>query len=264
MAATGSSSTNFGHSFLRPDSLQTEAQLTNDSSLAGLNALFGFFTSYGYTPWKDSYNKYFYGFAPSPTFDPTGWLCHANYTSSCTEEAALRNKTDWRVSLDGIPISYCLSQKTPTERCELKYSSIILGIVIGCDVLKILVIALALRSADRPLVTIGDVITYFIEFREPLTEKRCLLSQQQATSEEDLISATLKRANPVDDPCWSEVCFPIDFSREERSPMIRQVESRDKVVMDVFHDALPMTWNPKKLRWFNAVSKTEWRYLCMM
>lgn len=197
-----------------------------------------------------------------PPFDPTSWLCNDNSTSSCSRDIALtESSTVWQVSPYGIPIDHCLSQEVDNEQCELRYSMAILVIVIGCDVLKILIIAWALHSNDKPLVTIGDVLEYFMQHREPLTKKRCLMSVLEAKP--DAASISKKLSDLDGEPCWSESCFPIDFSNE-LTARITKAELMGKSIQEIFLNALPKTWQVRKLRWFHAVSIVGWTYLCFV
>ena len=191
-----------------------------------------------------------------PSFDPTSWLCSDNVTSLCTKDIALESsERRWQVSPFGIPIDYCLAESVDEEKCEIKYSVVILSIVIGCESIKILIIALALRSYDEPLVTIGDVIAYFMQRREPLTQKRCLLSEKVARAEAASILFTVQsQIDFENDPCWSETCFPIDFSLEK-------ARVRETTIENIFYNALPKAWEVEKLRWLNAVSRIGWGYL---
>jgi len=196
----------------------------------------------------------FYGNAPTrpvADFDPTTWLCRDNITSVCTRQLALEHVNDWRITPYGIPVSYCLSQPSVEGKCELKYSSVILGVVIACDAIKILVIYFALQLADRPLVTFGDALAYFLQQREPLTIKKCLLTQRNARSMRDQL-------------------FEKEWALAQRGPHAQLLsattmdEIRRTARRELFYDAPPEQWKTRKLRGYDAVSNSARITLCCL
>ena len=78
-------------------------------------------------------------------------------------------------------ISYCLSQPVE-ETCELQFSSLILFIVILCNIVKCTTMILILwRANDPPLVTMGDCITAFLQEPDETTAGMCLLDKHKVS-----------------------------------------------------------------------------------
>lgn len=199
---------------------------------------------------------------PVLDFDPTAWLCNDNATNWCDRAEAKRFDKTWLVSPLGIPIDYCLSERTPQQKCQIRYSSIILGVVIGCDLVKVCIVVLCLRQSDRPLVTLGDVIEYFMEHREQMTRERCLLSHEQIKKEIAHFYVAVGEA--FGGRTWARTWAPIDFSTSKTRKKLEWYGLKHKTLQEVFADAPRVVWQPKRLRWYNAVSKRAWISLYTM
>lgn len=216
---------------------------TNDSTTLQIwefPAFFGIFNAFSYKEWRDSYNLDFnISNTTSSLIDIPTWMCNSNLTSICSEIDALEYSSNWLLTPASIPIKQCLSQPTPGKYCELQYSSTILLIVIVCDLLKILVIGLALYNTKEALcVTIGDAISNFTRQPEDCTVNRCLLERQTVEYEHSRASF------------WSEVQKDVHgapLSDDEMAGALLSIYERQ-----------PVRWNIRRKRRWNATSRWRW------
>ena len=126
--------------------------------------------------------------------DGYSWICSSNLTElgefgRCGNiNAVLSHSEDWTVSAYGDPyaeysVEYCLSKRVE-EHCSVKFSILIMGIVIGCNCLKVLCILLTLwLQNSQPFVTLGDALASFLGRADPTTEKTCLAQKYWFSSE---------------------------------------------------------------------------------
>ena len=115
------------------------------------------------------------------------WLCSrsSNPTYSyagCDVGHTLKNALSWTLSDNSNshfwPIQYCLCQPV-SERCQVHFSIIIVGVVMACNFLKALCMLLALRrQSSRPLVTLGDAIEEFLMKPDRTTRLACLSGKE--------------------------------------------------------------------------------------
>ena len=116
-----------------------------------------------------------------PGSESYSWLCSNNPAWNdelCDVDHTLKNALSWALSDDSNthswPIQYCLSQPA-SERCQVHFSIIIVGVVMVCNLLKALCMLLALRYQSlRPLITLGDVIEEFLAKPDRTTRLTCL------------------------------------------------------------------------------------------
>lgn len=109
---------------------------------------------------------------------PYVWICGDPISGTCDISEALINADGWTLSDDLAqllavqhPISYCLSQSIK-ERCRLRFSVIIMSIVIGCNLTKTICMLLILRrQRSQPLTTLGDAIESFLLRPDSTTEQ---------------------------------------------------------------------------------------------
>ncbi|KAM0438541.1 hypothetical protein ACHAPT_001290 [Fusarium lateritium] len=74
-------------------------------------------------------------------------------------------------------VDHCLSQSTE-EHCKVVVSLPLLGVVIGCNFIKLIGLALTwLYLERRPLLTVGDAVASFLRHPDPATEKRHLMTK---------------------------------------------------------------------------------------
>ena len=113
--------------------------------------------------------------------DTYNWLCSSNPPlddKTCDVDHTLKNALSWALcdesNSNSWPIQYCLSQPV-SERCQVHFSIIIVGVVMVCNFLKTLCMLLALRRQRlRPLVTLGDAIEEFLVKPDKTTRLACL------------------------------------------------------------------------------------------
>ena len=208
------------------------------TELLNMTALFGIFEALDYRSWRSVYgNQHNLTNITASGYDPSLWMCNANYSSPCTESAAATNASDWIITPENIPIDYCLSKHTPGEICQLEYSSFIISFITGCDFIKALVILAALRLVkDPPLVTIGDSIAAFLKKPESILG-HCLLDQERALS--------LSNFNKF---FWF---LPYDS----------QKITRDRTIADIYpeiYSPFPIKWAIPHKRWYHAPSRSRW------
>ena len=74
------------------------------------------------------------------------------------------------------PIEYCLAQSLPAH-CTVRISATILGVVIACNVVKIICLTTAVLSCGfQPLATVGDALSSFLDRPDPTTVDMPLLT----------------------------------------------------------------------------------------
>lgn len=88
------------------------------------------------------------------------------------EESIPKNdSTTW--FLNGYPIQYCLARPMAAQ-CKLRFSFVIMIIVIGCNLIKTICLAfVASKGSSQPLLTIGDAIESFLATPDPTTRASC-------------------------------------------------------------------------------------------
>ncbi|KAH7141569.1 hypothetical protein B0J13DRAFT_637349, partial [Dactylonectria estremocensis] len=113
-----------------------------------------------------------------------GWICGEDpWVDDCDVSSV--NANDWTIYAEQpdlyggetLRVEYCLSKRTP-EHCRLILSIPLLAVVVGCNVSKLVGLALTwLYLEKRPLLTLGDAMDSFLEYPDPATKGRCLLSK---------------------------------------------------------------------------------------
>ncbi|KAF7955727.1 hypothetical protein EAE96_004651 [Botrytis aclada] len=126
------------------------------------------------------------------TLDSTYW---ENRTSFGLATFSLGNGTSWKsmyvstsVSIDDStvmahgpffgPIQTCYSE-TRLQHCKVKFSVLLVAIVIVCNIIKAVCMSLAIRRIkELPLVTLGDAIASFLRHPDSTTKGLCLVSKE--------------------------------------------------------------------------------------
>ncbi|KAI3579703.1 hypothetical protein IWW34DRAFT_693993 [Fusarium oxysporum f. sp. albedinis] len=112
------------------------------------------------------------------------WICRQGLWSSCGD-MSLTNAKNWSIYAEQpdhyggetLQVEYCLSKRTP-EHCKLILSIPLLGVVVGCNLFKLVGLALTwLCLENRPLLTLGDAIHSFLEHPDLATNGLSLLSK---------------------------------------------------------------------------------------
>ncbi|KAF5005905.1 hypothetical protein FDECE_7663 [Fusarium decemcellulare] len=121
---------------------------------------------------------------------PNNWICDMRMDRSLEERRCNMGSidpTNWTVSFEldlfsvvddkKVMVDYCLS-KPAAEHCKVIVSMPLLGVVIGCNVFKLVGLALTwLYLERRPLLTLGDAIASFLDYPDAATKGRYLLSK---------------------------------------------------------------------------------------
>lgn len=113
-----------------------------------------------------------------PTYQ---WLCnYYTINGSCTARAANNFGNTWLVTPALYPIETAYSENTP-PLCKLEYASLLVGIVLLCNAIKTICMALTawkLWRLDNPiLVTAGDAASSFLERPDHTTQGYCLMDR---------------------------------------------------------------------------------------
>ena len=111
---------------------------------------------------------------------PFYWICSAMTTLGCDTNAVAQHAQSWTLSnafgtQTGLfKIQHCLVEPV-IEACRLQFSLIIMGVVVCCNILKVVGMLLLLRhERSKPLTTLGDAVESFLLKADPTTEHMCL------------------------------------------------------------------------------------------
>lgn len=200
------------------------------------------FTSFDYRYWmmagEVNYNFNDSRVSGALQWSPTSWMCNTSAImsgDSCAVSGSKTAPTEWLVTPEAFDIDHCLSQPTP-EQCSLEYSFSILLIVIACDVVKLIAMAMALWwLPERPLATLGDAIASFLERPDPFTAGNCLLDQRRAVRSAHASSYVHK----VPDPSPAGLDTAVMPPQSPRSLGL-------------------VVWRPRMERWYTVPSKSRW------
>ena len=101
-------------------------------------------------------------------------------------------------------VEHCLSQRVE-EHCKLQFSSIIMAVVIVCNLIKVCSMAyITWRQDPEPLVTIGDAILSFLHQEDRTTYGLCLAYHEYFRGPKK----KLVRFSPTQDGRWVDI---VDF-----------------------------------------------------
>lgn len=108
------------------------------------------------------------------------WVCEDSVSCDISPNTAnLRsNPSAWQPGINGQYISYCLSEQVP-EKCRVQSSLHLATVVIVLNLAKAaIMLSLAFRVKESPLMTIGDTVASYLWQSDPLTENMCLVSKR--------------------------------------------------------------------------------------
>jgi hypothetical protein len=155
------------------------------------------------------------------------------YHCSAIVSKVKANADRWRPR--GWDIDYCLSEQV-TGNCDLNFSLTIMIVVILCNVSKALIMLfIAFRLRDKPLITIGDAIDSFLNDGDQKTKRMCLSSKSSIKANE-IPDFSLRGGETYADAY-------IRFLAVQRSSEWR---------------AGPVPYQSKVKRWFRATSMARW------
>ena len=105
----------------------------------------------------------------------TGAIVNPRNFSFNTSELAQRYGSNFvRWAAPGCSIDYCLSKRV-REHCKLQFSLTIMIVVIVCNTIKTVCMAMISWKQDpEPLVTLGDAIASFLDRPDVTTERNCI------------------------------------------------------------------------------------------
>ncbi|KAL8708100.1 MAG: hypothetical protein Q9220_006954 [cf. Caloplaca sp. 1 TL-2023] len=104
------------------------------------------------------------------------WICDVYPSSQIQEQCRPDDGTakDWTLGSGLYSVSYCLSRRME-EHCRLQYSLPLLITVIVCNFVKAIgMILLAYQRTSKPLVTLGDALTSFLDNPDPTSKGNCM------------------------------------------------------------------------------------------
>jgi len=131
------------------------------------------------------------------------WLCHGydafwkesngdTYCDRAMAQRLLANNGTWYISLSlndidsPYPVEYCLSEDQVPQKCTLQYGSSILGLVVACNIVKIIAMIATARllwNLDEPIfATVGDALASYLERPDNTTVGWCLMGGKQVKS----------------------------------------------------------------------------------
>ena len=187
---------------------------------------------------------------PRDIYNPEmGYINRYPYRWTCTQTAGnlcASPTQNWTV-LDS-PIDYCLSKQTEPS-CKLQLSLVIMVIVVLCNFAKALSMSLTIwKPSSMPLLTLGDVISSFLDQPDPNTENNCLANKNcfredkyaHSCTTPSLISGYVEHASKAAHDGL------IDKNQQRRAGWDRAVR----------------TFKPQRYRWYHAASLKRW-LLCI-
>ncbi|KAH0563315.1 hypothetical protein GP486_002121, partial [Trichoglossum hirsutum] len=120
------------------------------------------------------------------------WICGTNTSDSlilstlpidsfdCQTDTALADVANWFMASQNV--RYCLSELVP-ERCKLQFSLHIMVVVILCNAVKVVCLAMTgRRMKARKLATLGDAVESFLVRPDAVTEGMCLVDMKEVVS----------------------------------------------------------------------------------
>ncbi|KAF2399477.1 hypothetical protein EJ06DRAFT_538344 [Trichodelitschia bisporula] len=110
---------------------------------------------------------------------PGSWVCGANWPCSMPCKSQLKglqaNSSHWEPF--GKHVDYCLSQRT-IERCRLQSSThLSIVVTVVCFLKAVAMFCVVFTAKDRPLLTVGDAISSFLQEPDLYTKGMCLRSK---------------------------------------------------------------------------------------
>ena len=104
--------------------------------------------------------------------------------------------------------SRCISERVP-ERCTYSGNVPIVAIVLVCNAIKVAVMLfVALRLQDHPLITVGDAVESFLNDNDKTTEGLCLFSRK------DVVRAARRKRHDERDALGAVGIFRVSGQRQ--------------------------------------------------
>lgn len=119
------------------------------------------------------------------------WVCnqYPNATEFCKEKpcdevlpTVRANPLDWH-PFGSLPVKYCLSLPS-REHCKLRVSPVLLWVVVGLNLFKaaLMWIIYSSRLQEKPILTVGDAVSSFLQHPDRSSQDMCLLSKDDAAT----------------------------------------------------------------------------------
>jgi len=235
--------------------------LQPNDSLWAVQSLRAVFNAFDFRYWTVAQDIN-YNFNDSRTllgnqWEPASWICSGGYIlagETCSAAIALRNASNWEVTLMNFPIDHCISSTTE-ESCTLQYSLHILIIILICEVFKLAAILSTLHLAltklqpdCEPLTTIGDATASFLTAPEATTEAKCLVSQKHARVN---MGGSLVREN-----LRLRGLYPRHEGFLENMTL-----QQKKIELPRTFGPEPLPWKDIRSSWGDAASRSQWVFL---
>jgi hypothetical protein len=126
--------------------------------------------------WQDDTDSTFPFISKPGSYPSNRWRCASHRKLDCDvddEREVPRDRLSWAPYESSV--RYCMMEQVP-EKCQLRFSFLIAGLVITANIVKVLCMAIMLfwhREHDA-IVTLGDALASFLERPDPHTRLRCL------------------------------------------------------------------------------------------
>jgi hypothetical protein len=128
------------------------------------------------------------GAMTSTNLDPYPWICSLDYNFEgdfCNVDSLGIGDDSFQWKLGNRTIDYCLSEVVE-EHCKVRLNAVIAALVLVINLVKsVLIMFVAFRIKDDPLMNMGDAVASFLQRPDLATEGSCLLSKESITKKKD-------------------------------------------------------------------------------
>ncbi|KAB5525714.1 hypothetical protein GE09DRAFT_1257422 [Coniochaeta sp. 2T2.1] len=106
-------------------------------------------------------------------------------TSSLVQTASASSSTNHLSLFDQAPARFCLAQPSDAaQTCNVNLNGTLLGVVVFLNLVTVIVFATVLfRRSFRPLVSLGDALSSFLQHPDPTTSGSCLMTKPDVRQE---------------------------------------------------------------------------------
>lgn len=210
--------------------------LTEEDPLVSISSVRSAFSAFEYRYWATARLLNYDLNSPDLTFasewDSRAWLCPESDLArgvECDPTQLNVKNSEWLITPSSIPVTECYVLPTK-EQCALRYSTSILLIAIGTDIVKLAAMFMALRLTVEPLATIGDAIESFLQTPDTYTKDLCMLDADSACT------WSKKAAPRVKDIALKAALSQIPaFQDKARSGLLEQAD------LELYHTAMKAT-----------------------
>jgi len=179
--------------------------------------------------------------------------CDLGHVSSKASSWTLQNRSrtyESQYAPMDLSIEYCLSDSIE-ERCRLQFSLVIMGIVIGCNLMKTICMVLTLwYHRSQPLVTLGDALASFLDHPDPTTQNMCLANKYSFARNKD--GGTLHAKKNLPNDREGDRSTYLNHEDGKTSPTLNTLEEQADVTKKWIHGA--KKWQTQPHRWFKGAT----------